>query len=106
MKEILFLFPFKLTRPYFSSLCCECETSVYTRFGEDLRPIWRGLPRETEEFDEQEVIRILHRELRQSAAVSLLVVAPTASKRLTEGVAQVALERGLPVVALPIPRSF
>jgi ABC-type sugar transport system substrate-binding protein len=103
MKEILFLIPARLTRPYFSSLCCECEISVYTRFGDELRPIWRCVTRETEEFDERTVSAILHREMRQSKAIGLLVVAPTASEQLTIAVADVARDRKVPVLALSLP---
>src|SRR5437764_15494029 len=106
MKEILFLIPVKLTRPYFSSLYCECERRLYSRFIEELRPIWRGVPRETEEFDEEKVIEVLRRETRQSKAIGLLVVAPTASEQFTIGVATVAREKKLPVLALSFPFHF
>src|SRR5207253_3619587 len=106
MKEILFLIPVKLTRPYFSSLYCECERRLYSRFIEELRPIWRGVPRETEEFDEEKVIEVLRRETRQSRAIKLLVVAPTASEQFTIGVAKVARAEKLPVLALSLPFQF
>jgi ABC-type sugar transport system substrate-binding protein len=103
MHEVLLLIPAKLTRPFFAELYCECENSIYDHFGDYLRPIWRCVPRESDEFDERTVLRVLRREMRQSNAIRLMVVVPTASKQIAACVAEIGKDRNIPIVALTLP---
>jgi ABC-type sugar transport system substrate-binding protein len=104
MTEILFLVPYRLTRPYFASLYCECERWIYHRHGEKYRLIWRCMTREKDELDGEEVVRILEREIRQSQKPpGVLVVAPNMSKELADGVALAAYQHRIPVLALSLP---
>ena len=106
LHEVLFLIPAKLSRPFFADLCCECENSIYDRFGDGLRPIWRCVPRQSDEFNEKTVVAVLRREMRQTNAIRLLITIPTSSKQNAIGVADIAKERNIPVVALTLPFHF
>ena len=103
VREILFLIPYRLTRPYFSSLYSECEYRIYALPNLILRVVWRCVTRETDEFDAAKVVEILERELTHSDRISLLVVTPTADRALTEGIAKTAKERNFPIIALSLP---
>src|SRR3954462_2620688 len=87
IKEVLFLEPAHLTRPFFSNLYYACESRIYEKFNR-WRPIRRCIPRSANEFDTATVINVLTRELGHSNAIKLLVVAPTASEELTRGIAR------------------
>ena len=103
MKEVIFLIPTRLTRGYFLTLYQRCEQEIYKRFGDELRPIARGVPRETKEFDPKEVLSVLEREFHQSGTIGYLVVAPTSSRPLAQGVAEIAKRKNIPVIALSLP---
>ncbi len=106
-EEILFLIPYMPTRPYFSSLYCECERKFrdHDELGK-YRLIWRFLPYEDESFEYQ-VSRILKREIDNNGNfMRLLVVAPRRSWPLTEAVAEWSKQHGIPVVSVALRFQF
>jgi len=103
MNEILFLIPYKITRPYFADLFCECEQAINDRVPEPYRLVLRCVPREDQELTDNKILGILQSEFAGTHSIKLMVVAPTQSKRLTERVAGVIHDWNIPTVALSLP---
>lgn len=104
--EILFLIPYHLTRPYFSSLYSDCEYHIATEYGEDYRVVWRCVTRLEDEFDAGKVVGALRKEWKQSDKIGLLVVTPTGSRELADGIVRsmTARTRGtIPTIAVSLP---
>jgi len=108
VKEVLFLIPENLSRPFFAQLYEHCEAEIGTEFNGKLRPILRVVPRDGVTFQTKQVLDLLCHEFDWTSAIHALVVVPTSCARLTQGIARAVKEfaaregRPLPVVALTL----
>lgn len=109
VREVLFIIPTNLTRPYFSSLYATCESVLFRRFqGSEVqvRPVLRSVERE---FDTAQIRAVIEREFSLSDRIDFLVVAPTENKDLDQAVSEILAvqakkrDRPLPAVALSLP---
>lgn len=103
MNEILFLIPYKITRPYFADLFCECEQAINDRVPEPHRLVLRCVPREDQELTDAKILGIMQSEFAATHRIKLMVVTPTQSMKLTERVAEVIRDLNIPAVALSLP---
>lgn len=102
-REVVFLIPARITRPFFSQLYAECETRIFEHFNEQIRPVIRAVSNRQSQFCADEITRTLDRELRLSQSIAALVVVPTDSPELSLAVSRVSQSKGIPVIGLTLP---
>jgi hypothetical protein len=103
MKEVLFLIPARITLPFFTKLYSECESAIFTRFKGELRPVLRAVSGNGEQYDADELAKVLRRELKEGHNIHAVVVCPTESKSVGEVLKSEANKHDFFVVALTLP---
>lgn len=102
-REVLFLIPWGLPRPFFSKLCWECELLIGAIHG--VRPIFRCLHRDPDGDLVRDASLVLMRELQWTPSERLIavVVAPTGDAGLERSIAEFCGENRVQPIALSLP---
>lgn len=106
-REVLFVIPAQLTRPYFLELCRHCEESIFVNNDDRfrIRPILRCVPARGPVESGHAIRTILDRDLKSVSPgqIAAIVVAPTGDQTLERDVASFSKEHAIPAVALSLP---